>query len=127
MIAPQEFFTVLSDETRLRCLLLLHREREICVCEFSRILDSIQPKVSRHLSLLRRAGIVSDERRGQWVYYRLNESSELWVKELLNTILKNLGNQEPYLSDFKKLTSIRGLKVGLCKQPHIMGQVEDDS
>ena len=104
-MTPQEFFTVLSDETRLRCLFLLHREREICVCEFSCVLESVQPKISRHLSLLRKSGMVVDERRGQWVYYRLNEKAEPWIKTLLSTIFKSIGKLEPYLSDCKKFSS----------------------
>lgn len=107
MITPQEFFTLLSDETRLRCLLLLQKEKELCVCELSSILESIQPKISRHLSLLRTSGIVSDERRGQWVYYRLSEKLQSWMKEILMTTLGNLKNIEPYKSDLKKIMRLR--------------------
>lgn len=107
MITPQEFFTLLSDETRLRCLLLLQKEKELCVCEFSQILESIQPKISRHLSLLRKSGLVSDERRGQWVYYRLSERLQIWMKHVLAATLEDLKNNEPYQSDLKKMTRIR--------------------
>lgn len=107
MITPPEFFTLLSDETRLRCLLLLQKEKELCVCEFSHILESIQPKISRHLSLLRKSGLVSDERRGQWVYYRLSERLQTWMKHVLATTLEDLKNKEPYQSDLKKVISIR--------------------
>ncbi len=105
MITPQEFFTLLSDETRLRCLLLLQREKELCVCEFSQILNSIQPKISRHLSLLRKSGLVSDERRGQWVYYRLNANVPNWMKKVLAATLEDLKKTEPYQSDIKKITN----------------------
>ena len=47
---PNELFSLLSDETRLRCLVLLQKEGELCVCEISQIIGSIQPKISRHLS-----------------------------------------------------------------------------
>ncbi len=107
MISPQELFALLSDETRLRCLLLLQRERELCVCELSQVIGSIQPKISRHLALLRQSGIVSDERRGQWVYYRLGESLEPWGQKILVYALKDLKNLEPYHSDFKKLQKLR--------------------
>ena len=53
MITPTELFTLLSDQTRLRCILLLIKEKEVCVCEFTHILNSIQPKISRHLAYLR--------------------------------------------------------------------------
>lgn len=107
MITPQEFFTLLSDETRLRCLLLLQKEEELCVCEFSHILKSIQPKVSRHLSLLRKSGLVSDERRGQWVYYRLSAKLQMWMKRILISTLEELKDSEPYRSDFEKIVNIR--------------------
>lgn len=107
MITPQEFFNLLSDETRLRCLLLLQKEKELCVCEFSHILGSIQPKISRHLSLLRKSGLVLDERREQWVYYRLSDKLQTWMKQVLTATLEDLKNTEPYQSDFAKIKSVR--------------------
>lgn len=107
MITPQEFFTLLSDETRLRCLLLLQREKELCVCELSHVLGSIQPKISRHLSLLRKSGLVLDERRGQWVYYRLNAKLQTWMKQVIAITLEDLKNTEPYQSDFTKIIEVR--------------------
>jgi len=71
-IDPEDLFKALADPTRLRCLMLLSMERELCVCELTHALDEIQPKVSRHLASLRDQGIVRDRRQGQWVYYRLN-------------------------------------------------------
>lgn len=107
MITPQEFFTLLSDETRLRCLLLLHKEKELCVCELTHALGSIQPKISRHLSLLRKSGLILDERRGQWVYYRMSEKLENWMKQVLASTGIDLKNIEPYKSDSSKLCAIR--------------------
>lgn len=107
MITPQEFFNLLSDETRLRCLLLLQKEKELCVCELSHVLGSIQPKISRHLSLLRKSGLVLDERRGQWVYYRLSERLQTWMKQVLSTTLEDIKNLEPYRSDFIKIIGVR--------------------
>lgn len=107
MITPHEFFSLLSDETRLRCLLLLQQEEELCVCELSSVLESIQPKISRHLSLLRKSGLVLDERRGQWVYYRLNEKLPAWMKQVLVTALQDLKTQKPYKTDFVKIARLR--------------------
>lgn len=106
MMIPQEFFALLSDETRLRCLLLLKKKKEICVCEFSYILNSIQPKISRHLAHLRKSGLVLDERRGQWVYYQLNISLQKWMQKILIATLENLQELEPYLSDVKKINAL---------------------
>ena len=107
MMTPQDFFTLLSDETRLRCLLLLQKKQEICVCEFSHVLNSIQPKISRHLAHLRKSGLVLDERRGQWVYYRLNTNLQEWMLKLLTTTLEDLQELEPYCSDMEKIQVLR--------------------
>jgi len=83
---PERFFKAMADRTRLHCLMLLGRERELCVCEFVHALSLPQPRVSRHLAQLRDQGIVSDERRGQWVYYRLSPDLPDWAREVLDTV-----------------------------------------
>lgn len=113
MITPSELFSLLSDETRLRCLILLLKERELCVCEISQIIGSIQPKISRHLALLRNSGLVSDERRGQWVYYSLSPSLPDWAKRIIKSTLENLIEEEPYHSDIKRISSLK--KENICK------------
>ncbi len=105
-MAPHELFALLSDETRLRCLFLLQKNKELCVCEFGQVIGSIQPKISRHLALLRNSGIVLDERRGQWVYYRMNQTLPEWAQQILEDVLGELKNVEPYRSDFMKLTEL---------------------
>src|ERR1700683_469010 len=64
-------FRALADPTRLRLLNLISN-REICVCYFVEILGLSQPKISRHLAYLRRAGIVTARREGKWMHYRLS-------------------------------------------------------
>jgi len=66
----EQFFLALSDRNRLR-LINLMGEDEICVCFFVEILKMPQPKVSRHLAYLRRAGIVEARREGKWMHYRI--------------------------------------------------------
>jgi ArsR family transcriptional regulator len=66
------FLESLADPTRLAILDLLGSQGELCVCELVAALESTQPKVSRHLAWLRRAGLVADQRRGTWIYYRLD-------------------------------------------------------
>ena len=63
-------FAALADRTRLRLLNLI-ADREICVCYLVEILRISQPKVSRHLAYLRRAGMVASRREGKWMHYRL--------------------------------------------------------
>lgn len=103
MITPQGLFNLLSDETRLRCLFLLQKEKELCVCELNQVIGGLQPKISRHLALLRQSGLISDARRGQWVYYRFNDALEPWVQKTIITIFNNLECFEPFCTDFKKL------------------------
>ena len=79
MLQVVNYFKCLSDETRLRCMLLLHREGELCVCEITHALDLSQPKISRHLALLRQSGLLSDDKKGQWVYYKINPVLPEWV------------------------------------------------
>ncbi len=83
---PELFFRALSDGTRLRCLLLMLSEESLCVCEFVHALDLSQPRVSRHLGHLRDLGIVQDERRGQWVHYRLHPGLPAWAHEVLQAV-----------------------------------------
>ena len=66
----ETFFAALADRTRLRLLNLL-RDGEVCVCFFAETLGTNNPKISRHLSYLKRAGLVSGRREGKWVHYSL--------------------------------------------------------
>src|SRR3989442_7909174 len=66
----EQLFRALADSTRLRLLNLMNG-REVCVCYFVEILKTSQPKISRHLAYLRRAGIVAARRDGKWMHYRL--------------------------------------------------------
>lgn len=98
---PVKFFKCLADETRLRCVLLIEREQELCVCELTEALDEIQPKISRHLAQLRECGILIDRRQGQWIFYRVNQVLPDWAK----SVLKNtLADNETFLAEnFEKL------------------------
>lgn len=101
MVEISEFFKVMSDETRLRILVLLSK-KEMCVCEICDVLNESQPKVSRHLAKLRDANLVRDERQGQWVFYyvNLNDGTAL---DILNIIVRNI-NEHPVLkNDMNKL------------------------
>lgn len=77
------FFHCLGESTRLYAMLLLHRQEELCVCELVAALEQSQPTISRHLAQLRHCGLVTDERRGQWVYYRLHPSLPVWARAIL--------------------------------------------
>lgn len=87
MLTPEQFFRALSDTTRLNSLLLLEQEGRLCVCELVQALGLSQPRISRHLGHLRDQGIVQDERRGQWVHYRLSEDLPDWARDTLKAVL----------------------------------------
>lgn len=78
-------FRALSDETRLRIMVLLS-ERELCVCQLEWALGLSQAKVSRHLIVLKSAGLVKDRREGLWIFYSLSKAKN----ELERTIHKYL-------------------------------------
>jgi ArsR family transcriptional regulator, arsenate/arsenite/antimonite-responsive transcriptional repressor len=83
VITPDQFSKCLADETRARIALLVSAEQELCVCELTCALDEIQPKISRHLALLRTGRILADRRQGQWVYYRLHPDLPSWALSAL--------------------------------------------
>ena len=103
MISAESFFTALADPTRLRSLLLLTAEGELCVCELTHALDESQPKISRHLAMLRDAGIVSDRREGLWIHYRINPALPEWAREILNTARRANTTAKPFAQDRKRL------------------------
>lgn len=105
-MTPETLFRVLSDHTRLRCLALLHREGALCVCELTHALAVPQPKISRHLSQLRNSGLVIDQRRGQWVFYRLSVSLPEWVRTVLFTTLDAVSAEPPYEDDRQRLAAM---------------------
>ncbi len=105
-ITPEILLKSLSDQTRLRSLMLLMQEDELCVCELTHALDLIQPKISRHLASLRDMQVVIDRREGQWIYYSINPNLPTWANELLKAALKGSINEKQYKSDLKKLKSM---------------------
>lgn len=82
-LTPTDVFKCLGDDTRARIALLIEREQELCVCELTCAIDENQPKISRHLALLRNCGLLADRRQGQWVYYRLHPQLPDWVREVI--------------------------------------------
>ena len=101
MLKPEEFFYLLSDETRLRCMLLLHAKSELCVCDFSFALQLVQPKISRHLAILKGARVVSNRRDGTWFYYSMQPKLPIWASLVISTFAKE--TQELYSSDLIRL------------------------
>ena len=99
------FFRALADHTRLR-LLNLMRGDEVCVCFFTEILETHQPKISRHLAYLRRAGIVSARREGQWMHYRVIEPENADAARVLKNVMSWLAHDKQMQREREKLEKV---------------------
>ena len=99
------FFRALADRTRLR-LLNLMRADEVCVCFFVEILKTNQPKISRHLAYMRRAGIVGARREGPWMHYRIVEPSDTEAAQVLKDVLSWLANDREMQRDRDRLVKV---------------------
>jgi ArsR family transcriptional regulator, arsenate/arsenite/antimonite-responsive transcriptional repressor len=97
-------FRTLADPTRLRLLNLI-ADREICVCYFVQILKVSQPKISRHLAYLRRAGIVAARRQGRWMHYRVVSLQDAVADSILRETLDHLRQRPDMRADAAKLNS----------------------
>src|ERR1017187_5107024 len=95
-------FRALADPTRLRLLNLI-ADREICVGYFVEILGVSQPKVSRHLAYLRKAGIVASRREGKWMHYRLLPQADEASASILAAVLGSMGSDRQMQADLPKL------------------------
>ena len=86
---PRIFFKCLADDTRLKSLLIISNLGEVCVCDLTNALQVDQPKISRHLAELRKCKLVTDNRKGKWVYYKINSDLPEWAQNILTLTLKN--------------------------------------
>ena len=102
---PELFFAALADKTRLRLLNLL-RDGEVCTCFFADTLETNDPKISRHLAYLKRAGLVKGRRDGKWVHYSLIEPKDPAAREVFNSTLKLLGSDKSMQNDRKRLVDV---------------------
>ena len=106
VLNPDSLFSALANEIRLRCLLLLQQQGELCVCELTHALGLSQPMVSRHLAVLRDAGIVTDRRAAIWIYYSLNPALPDWARQVLAETARGAGDQQPYQADLACLRAM---------------------
>lgn len=110
------FFRALADRTRLR-LLNLMGDDEVCVCFLVEVLGMNQPKISRHLAYLRRAGIVAARRQGKWMHYRLSPPMDSHAKTVLTAA-------RAYLMDDPQMQMDRSRLVRLCCSPTVPAQLK---
>ena len=98
----EQFFQALGDRTRLR-LLNLMAEREVCVCYLVEILGGPQPKISRHLAYLRRAGMVAARREGKWMHYRMVMPAHVGAAQILRETLEWMREDKAMQADRARL------------------------
>ena len=99
------FFAALADKTRLR-LLNLMRDGEVCVCFFAGALGTNNPKISRHLSYLKRASLVTGRRDGKWMHYRLSPPMDENAREVFDSTMKMLESDREMKADREKLAAV---------------------
>jgi ArsR family transcriptional regulator len=107
-----QMMKALGDESRLRVVALL-AHGELCVCHLEQALALSQWATSRHLAVLRAAGIVDSDRRGTWVYYRLAEQSDPDRKQVLRSLLGRFRARSVFRRDAERLMSSR--RPGQCR------------
>ena len=100
----QTIFQALADATRLRILNLLAMG-ELCVCYFTAILDAPQPKISRHLAYLRRAGLVDARRAGKWIHYKIATPDNAAAATILESALATLASDPEMQRERRALRS----------------------
>ncbi|MET0647830.1 MAG: metalloregulator ArsR/SmtB family transcription factor [Pyrinomonadaceae bacterium] len=103
-------FNSLADRTRLRLLNLL-RDDELCVCYFVEVLKMTQPKISRHLGYLRRAGLVTARKQGKWIHYERVRPSDPGIALITDAVTTWLNNDPEMRHD-------RELLLKVCRSPN---------
>jgi ArsR family transcriptional regulator, arsenate/arsenite/antimonite-responsive transcriptional repressor len=98
-------FKALADQTRLRVIHLLGND-ELCVCSVVSALQTSQPKVSRHLAYLRRAGLVEARREGKWMHYRVVEPPDSHAAELFREVRHGLEAKPEMKRDRERLEKL---------------------
>lgn len=106
-------FRALADRTRLRLLNLMGDE-EICVCFFVEVLRTNQPKISRHLAYLRKAGVVAARREGKWMHYRIVEPADSHAARVFREVRAWLSQDTQMQRDRARL-----IKVCCAPQPPV--------
>ena len=107
----------MSNQTRLRCLYLAAKQEEVCVCEVVDALDISQPTASKALKVLREAGILTDRRDANWIYYRLHESMPGWVAAIVRTTIDELSRRDDFSADEARFERSRVRERKVCQEP----------
>ena len=116
-IDESRIFSALSNPIRLRCLYLLARCGEICVCELVEALEINQPLASKAVASLKTAGLVSDRRDANWIYYRINPDLADWHRTIIDATVERLRRCPTSSADEKKLRQLLNRPAGSACPP----------
>ena len=94
--------------------MLIQAEGEACVCELTFALDESQPKISRHLALMREAGIVKSRREGTWMHYRINPRLPAWSREIIRHVYEQTKGLRPFGNDIEQLKQMNNRPERVC-------------
>ena len=98
-------FKSLADGSRLRIVKML-QARELCVCEITETLGLAPSTVSKHLSILKAAGVIEDRKDGKWVYYRLLEFDDNSAEKRIISVIMEMKNEGIYQIDLEKVLTV---------------------
>jgi ArsR family transcriptional regulator len=99
-------FKALADKNRARILKMLE-EQELCVCQIMAVLGLKQPTISKHLSVLKKAGLVESRRNGTWMFYRLSHRRQNNFDQAQLGLMRNWLNADPVIeSDRARLAEV---------------------
>ena len=107
-----EIFKSLSEEIRLRMLMLLVHG-ELCVCNLMAVFNEPQSKVSRHLAYLKRSGLVKSRRVGAWMHYSLAESLDEPIREQLALLQRMASKNAFFQEDYRRMNKMK--LANLCE------------
>lgn len=110
----ETFSKALADQTRLRIVLLVAHRGELCVCELTQSLELAQPKISRHLAILRESGVLLDRKAGLWVYYRLHPALATWAQTIIQQLVIGSASEALYSADLQRLQAATRLTETVC-------------
>ena len=103
-----------ADKNRVRILKMLEK-KPMCCCEMAAVLGITQPSVSKHLSILKNAGLITDERNGQWIDYSLSQENINEYAPVIQAHIREWVNDDPaILSDCKKISTVK--REEICKR-----------
>lgn len=111
IIKTISIFNALADENRLRMLLAL-RDGELCVCQLADFTNLAQSTVSKHMTILKQAGLVEARKSGRWVYYRLGGGdAPVIAREAIAWVLKSLASDPQIIADATQVERIRSVHL----------------